>query len=262
MADILNTGGDASGAAPEGHEQAMLDKVAQKENELASVGGDAPKQEEGQKILGKFNSQEDLEKAYLELERKLSQGNKPEDKPEVKPEEATKEQVEEVVEKAGLNIDDIANNFYETGTISEEHYAALEKAGISREIVDQYVAGQQAQAEKIRGEIFNELGGEDQFNTIVEWAVQNMSKADIERYNRDVDSGDLATVRNAVMSLAYRYEKAVGTEPKLVGGDKGAAGEGFKSLAQLTAAMKDPRYATDPAYRAEVQEKLSRSNIM
>jgi hypothetical protein len=33
-------------------------------------------------------------------------------------------------------------------------------------------------------------------------------------------------------------------------------------MAQVTAAMKDTRYKEDPAYRAKVQDKLGRSNIV
>ena len=52
-------------------------------------------------------------------------------------------------------------------------------------------------------------------------------------------------------------------EPKLVGGRAAKADTTkFKSTAQVVAAMNDERYATDEAYRKEVQEKLGRSNVM
>lgn len=259
MAEVLNTGGEATGAAPEGHDQAMLDAVDRKEAELAKVGTDAP-QGGNEKILGKFDSQEDLVKAYQELERKLSQQSQ-QQQTKQNTTELNEDQANDLIEKAGVNVDAMAEHFYENGGLAEEHYAELEKAGIPREYVDQYIAGVQAEAEKIRDEIFNEVGGEEQFAAMAEWAAANLSKAELDAYNEAVDSGDMSVVRSAVMSLAFRYQRDAGRDPNLVGGNSGGM-TGFESLAQLTAAMKDPRYNTDPAYRREVEQKLARSNIM
>lgn len=259
MAEVLNTVGDVTNVAPEGHDQSMLDAVDQKEAELASIGQDTLK-DAGEKILGKFNSQEDLVKAYQELERKVSQQSTQE-QPKDTPSELTEDKASELIDKAGLDVEAMADHYYENGGLSDEHYAALEQAGIPKAYVDQYIAGVESEAAQIRDQIFDEVGGEDQFGAITEWAVANLSEAELEAYNKAVDSGDMNTVRSAVMSLAYRYQRSVGREPSLVGGSNGGL-TGYESLAQLTAAMKDPRYQSDPAYRREVEQKLARSNIM
>jgi len=259
MVEVLNTGGVPSGAAPEGHDKAMLDIVDKKEAELAKIGQDAPSGGE-QKILGKFNSYEDLEKAYQELERKLSQQSQQHQKQQ-QTTELNEDQARDLIEKAGVNVDAMAEYFYENGALAEDHYAELEQAGIPRKYVDQYIAGVKAHAEQIRDEIYNEVGGEENFAAMAEWAVANLSKAELDAYNRAVESSDPNTVRSAVMGLAYRYQRDAGRDPRLVGGGNGAL-KGFESLAQLTAAMKDPRYQTDPAYRREVEQKLAHSNIM
>ena len=38
-------------------------------------------------------------------------------------------------------------------------------------------------------------------------------------------------------------------------------GDVYRSQAELVAAMSDPRYDTDPAYRADVVEKLESSDL-
>ena len=96
---------------------------------------------------------------------------------------------------------------------------------------------------------------------MAEWAKANMSPAEIDAYNKATASNDMTVVENAVLGLAYRYQSEVGKDPKLLGG-KAAGNSGFQSVAQLTAAMKDPRYEKDPAYRREVQNRLANSNIM
>ena len=118
-----------------------------------------------------------------------------------------------------------------------------------------------AKFEAERNALLGKVGGEEQFQAMVEWAKANLSKAEIEAYNRAVESNDLTVVENAVLSLAYRYQREVGRDPKLLGGGN-ASGSGFQSVAQLIEAMKDPRYEKDPAYRREVEQRLARSNIL
>jgi hypothetical protein len=70
------------------------------------------------------------------------------------------------------------------------------------------------------------------------------------------------TVKLAVNALKGQYERANGTEPKLVEGKtSGTSEQGYASWAQVTEAMSNPKYAKDPAYQAEVKAKLANSNI-
>src|SRR5690606_15193900 len=128
--------------APQGHDEAMLAKVDQKEAELAQIGQDAPKQQDGELLLGKFKSVEDLTKAYQELERKLSQASQ--HKAQQSSSDMTEDKASELIDKAGLDVEAMSEYFYENGSLSEEHYDALEKAGIPRAFVDQYIAGIEA----------------------------------------------------------------------------------------------------------------------
>ena len=38
--------------------------------------------------------------------------------------------------------------------------------------------------------------------------------------------------------------------------------DAFESVSQVTDAMNDPRYETDPAYRKKVTDKLARSTVI
>lgn len=260
MAEILNTGTGATDVtpSPQGHDEAMLSKVDQKEAELAQIGQDAPKQQDGELLLGKFKSVEELAKAYQELERKQSQAGQ--QKAQQPFSDMTEDKASELIDKAGLDVESMSDYFYENGALAEEHYTALEKAGIPRAFVDQYIAGIEAQAQAYRDQLMEEIGGEEAFAAMAAWAAANLSEQELEDYNEAVDSGELSMVRSAVMSLAFRYQQAAGRDPKLISGQAGGPA-GFESVAQLTAAMKDPRYETDPAYRREVEQRLARSNI-
>lgn len=205
----------------------------------------------------KFQTPEDLAKAYSELERKQSTGKAPDAAPPPSPDE-----VQKTVENAGLDFDALSNEFQENGTLSDESYEALTKAGFPKEYVDAYIEGQKAVAAQYASQIYSLVGGEQQYADMVEWAGSNLSSAEVEAFNAAIGSGDLAHVALAVKGLRASYEGDNGAEPKLVTADNSrATGEVYRSTAELTAAMRDPRYKNDPAYRSDVERKLKNSNI-
>lgn len=256
MVDSVTPQVDTSGASPEGHDAEMIAKV----DALDKYLQEGQQNQEPPKLAGKFASKEELEKAYLELEKKLGGGKKVE-APPVDPSNVDPHKAEEIAMDAGLDINQMRQWYEQNGQLSEEHYKSLEKSGIPKEIVDQYIAGQEAQAEKYRDSIISKVGGQDNFSAMAEWAKVNMSEQEIAAYNKATSSADMTVVENAVLGLAYRYQSAVGKDPKLLGGQT-AGSSGFQSVAQLTEAMKDPRYEKDPAYRKDVQNRLANSNIM
>tara|TARA_E500000331_G_C17072759_1_gene633354 strand:- start:48 stop:797 length:750 start_codon:yes stop_codon:yes gene_type:complete len=215
----------------------------------------------------KFSSAEDLAKAYSELETKQSQ--KVETTPEATPEATTEsndleidQAADNAVQAAGLNMEELQNEYDTNGTLNEESFAALEKAGISKDYVDAFIAGQEAIANNIGNEVRAGVGGNESYNELVSWAKDSLQPNEIAAYNDAVNSGNLDTIKLAVGGLKARYDSANGTEPQLVSGKNTPdAANGFESWAQLTEAMKDARYAKDPAYRAEIQKKLSNSSI-
>ncbi len=255
MTDIVTPQVDTSGASPEGHDAEMIAKVDAIDKSLQ----EEQQNQEPPKLAGKFASKEELEKAYLELEKKL--GSPKKEEAPVDPSQVSQGKAEEIAKDAGLDINQMQQWYSQNGQLSEEHYKALEKSGIPKEIVDQYIAGQEAQAEKYRDSIISKVGGQDNFSAMAEWAKVNMSEQEIAAYNKATSSADKAVVENAVLGLANRYQSAVGKDPKLLGG-QAAGSSGFQSVAQLTEAMKDPRYEKDPAYRKDVQNRLANSNIM
>ena len=256
MVDIVNPQVDASGSPPEGHDAAMIAKVDALDKSLQEE-----QHQEPPKLAGKFASKEELEKAYIELEKKLGSKGKEPETPPVDPSTVDNKQAEDIVKSAGLDINQMQQWYAQNGQLSEDHYKALEKSGIPKETVDQYIAGQEALAERQRDTLIGKVGGQESFTAMAEWAKANMSPAEIDTYNKATASNDMTVVENAVLGLAYRYQSAVGKDPKLLGG-KAPGNSGFQSVAQLTAAMKDPRYEKDPAYRREVQNRLANSNIM
>lgn len=222
----------------------------------------------------KFSSAEALAAAYAELEAKQGAGAVPPkeeaqpEKPE-KPAEAAQEEkpdegeqasseAEKVVEKAGLDFDALKTEFAEKGELTQDSLAKLEAAGITKDMVDSFIAGQQAQAEAYSKEIASEVGGVENMNAMIAWAAENMTAEEIAAYNDTIDTGDAAKVKIALAGLKAKHDAAVGVRPNLIGGKTSpAAAQGYDNQRQLSAAMNDPRYQNDPAYRAEVERKLA-----
>lgn len=246
------------------HDAAMaakFDGQSQDGQQGATQDGQAGEPTQGESlILGKFKSQDDLVAAYKALESKLGQapadtqgGN---DSTQDGQDAAAK-----AVSDAGLDMGALQQEFAEQGALSDESLAKLEKAGISRDIVDLYVQGQEALVSNLQNAAYAVVGGEESYKSMTQWAAANLTEAEIDTFNRAVNSTNKSVIELAVTGLKGRYEAANGSEPNLVGGDAGTAtGPAFESWAQVREAMRDPKYAKDPAYRRQVEEKLGRSN--
>lgn len=269
MTDTIVINSAPTTEAPEGHDQAMIDLVDKNatipqdnlggEPEVPPVDEDRP-----QWLPEKFKTPEDMAKAYAELESKMG---KPADKADPStetppPADATTDDAKQALESKGLDLNEFSNEFSEKGELSAESYERLQKAGYDRDIVDQFIEGQKARATQFESSIKGEAGGAEKYNELVTWAKANLSDSEIAAYNSAVNSGNVDQAKLAVLGLSARFSKENGSDPqRMVSGGKASGEDRFESTAQLTEAMKDPRYKNDPAYRSQVQAKLSRSSV-
>jgi len=146
------------------------------------------------------------------------------------------------------------------GTLSEETFAAYEKAGVTRAQIDTYIEGQEALARERESEAYAVVGGEESYKAMQAWANANLTQPEKDAYDRDVFGKDKAVRANAIRGLAARYAQSEGSDGKMVvpnsdGGKQ--AGEHFGSKAEMIAAMRDPKYKTSATYRNEVAQKIA-----
>ena len=209
----------------------------------------------------KFKSVEDLAKSYQELEKKLGD-SQPKETEVSKDTNSDLDIAEKAVETAGLNMETLASEYAEKGELDEKSYEALEKAGIPKDYVNQFIEGQKAIADQQATSIKEMVGGADAYAEMSNWAAENMSEEEKTAYNTAVNSKDLETAKLAVVGLKAKFERANGNEPTLLEGKGTVSGEkGYASWAEVTRAMGDERYSKDPAYQAMVQEKLANSDL-
>ena len=205
----------------------------------------------------KFKSAEDMAKAYSELEQKQS---KPTDTP--KAIDVNNIEVDPAGNPVvpGVDTGAIAGEFAANGFISPESYEKLASAGIDKATVDNYISGQQARADARTQEGFATVGGEDNFKAMAGWAKANLSGAQLDAFNQQVNNPNKEVALLAVRGLNAQYVAAVGKAPSgLITGSSSAAiasTTGFQSRNQIVQAMSDPRYDSDPAYRNSVADRL------
>lgn len=209
-------------------------------------------------ILGKFKTQEDLVKSYQELEKKLGEP-KSETKEETKPDTLKAEPNSDNIDPLGLS--DVQKEYEDTGEISEDTINKLVSKGIPRNFIDSHVEGVKAAAQVFEQKAYEATGGQENYKAMQDWIVNNLPESERRLFNDGVSgNSDLAlyTIRN--MYARYNSENK---EPNIQLGETNVSGQGarYESMAQMKADMRDPRYTSDPAFRKQVADKISRSDI-
>jgi hypothetical protein len=214
----------------------------------------------------KFKSPEDMANAYSELEKKMGQGTN-----EEQPTETTEDNEGDVQddkpddnENADYNaaVVDASKEFFENdGQLSEETYEKLAKAGLPKELVDNYADGMAALAEKQQEELNSLTQGN--YESMVEWANENLEQEELNSIQDTITGSDMSVAKLAVQGLYARYQNEVGAKPKLTqGAVTGGSTMPFKSMQELARAQSDPRYKTgDKAYHEEIDRRLSVSRL-
>lgn len=246
---------------------------AQEEDRARKFEQAEAEQEEVSLIGGKFKSQDDLLKAYNELQKKMGQDAPDEEEDaSAEPVEATEEGSDEEekpqIDEHVKSFVEISQRFDANGGLTEDDVATL-SAMDSKQLVETYFKYHALQTKRAQQEqatqaqlksIRDSVGGDEAYAEMITWASENLEPAEIEQFNAVVNTNNAAALRFAVDSLNNKFRAQEGYEAPLVTGKKAASkGKVFRSQAELARAISDPRYQSDPAYRMDVEEKLARS---
>ena len=264
-----------------------------RDSETLAVGQEMQKEQE-QLLAGKYKNAEDLANAYIELEKKL--GEKKPTEEVATPEPETTDQPQFYAEDGSVNYDSakelygdnlggifqkaeidpfkMNEHFAENnGTLSDEMYDQLNEAGLNKTVVDAYLKGvrqevgieeastQPELSESEVSDLKGLAGGESGYNDLMKWASDNLAKDDIESFDDVLATGNKSAVKFAIKALVSQMEETEGRDSNIVTGKKPVAGDSYRSMAEVVRDMNKPEYELDPAYRADVQRKIERSNL-
>jgi hypothetical protein len=226
-------------------------------------------QEEAELYAGKFENAEELENAYLELQRKMGSGDTDEE------EQSTLDEDEYYDEATSAGIElitDASEEYYANeGQLSEETIDQFKEMS-SNDLVNAYIAIQENNPNQDGGyspdltdsemnSVYNSAGGEAEYNRLTSWAADNVPESKLSAFNSIIDKGNATAIQIAVAGLRSEYEAQEGYEGRMLQGKAARASNGFRSQAEVVQAMSDPRYDSDPAYRQDVYDKLEVSNV-
>ena len=244
-------------------------ELTPEEQENLKIGEELA-QEESKKLAGKYESAEELEKAYIELQKKL--GDKEETTEEPKAEEETEETEETPDDNPTVAlINEASDEYYANGNKLSTETLDKFKQMSSQDLVNAYIemveknppqANQEADVSQAQiNQIQNSVGGENQYQKLMQWAGTNLPEKEINAFDGLINTGNVDAIQLGVQALKSKYDEANGYEGRMLTGKAATTADVFRSQAQLVAAMSDPRYDTDPAYRQDVVAKLERSDI-
>ena len=246
--------------------------------------------EEQEKLLaGKYKDAEELESAYIELQRKLGSSdgeNLDDNDSQEETEDATEEEVDNPFENddTAQAIFQASEEWGEDGGLTPETMETLSQMD-SKDLVETYyrimehaedpevqavLQRDQETTETVEStgltdsninDIQNAVGGEQSYNQMIQWAGENFTPQEIQAYDNALEAGNMDNINLALQALYYRYTDSVGVEGNMIQGKAAQSVDGFRSQAEVVRAMGDERYENDPAYRQDVYNKLERSNL-
>tara|TARA_R100001463_G_scaffold75062_1_gene129119 strand:- start:202 stop:972 length:771 start_codon:yes stop_codon:yes gene_type:complete len=237
--------------------------LTEEEQDSLKVGEEMEAQEE-QLLAGKYKNAEELEKAHIELQKKLGEKSD-----EVSEEPESEKATEEEVSNDSSNILDDLWNEGQSDKVSKETFDKLQKMD-PVEIAKLAIQARSKQQENQPREFSDQdveqihglVGGSDNYNNMMSWAQQNVSEQEVSMYDKVMELGNPLAAYFAVQALALKYQDFSGRDGQLVTGKAPkSTADVFQSQAELIKAMEDDRYNDDPAYRQAIQSKLERSNI-
>jgi hypothetical protein len=156
----------------------------------------------------------------------------------------------------------LAGKFKDTQSLEQAYLELQKKLGEPKEDVRTEEPETEQLTEAQANELFKMVGGEKAYQSMINWAGQNLSQEEIGMYDNVMASGNPNAIFFAVQALSNKYSDAVGSDGQLLTG-RGSNEQttGFRSQQELVNAMSDPRYDNDPAYRQDVMRKLENSDL-
>lgn len=153
---------------------------------------------------------------------------------------------------------DLETEFVQSGDLSAETRAALAERGIPANVVDNYLAGVQAQQAQAAQKAAERVGGPDKLNSIIEWAGKNLTPEEREATNAALQTPGWETT---LLGLQARMVSSSPTANEIAPGPVTQATNSpsvvpYANQIEMASAIQDPRYGVEPQYTEFVQNRI------
>lgn len=216
-------------------------------------------------LAGKYKTPQDLEKAYLELQRKLGAPKTTEVAPlGGKPQEFEADGSGVVARKvAEINT---ALSALQAGDGSA--LAKLTALGADPRLVQSALGVMQDTQRRYQARLHEAAGGKENYDALNAWINSDEGVESFEResYSQALASGDIQRSTDAIRHMTNRHREHTGYAPaqltvSVPGGGGPKRVSAFENIQEVGRATADPRYDRnsprhDPAYAAEVAARM------
>lgn len=248
------------------YNQEMADKFQQQQNAPADSEVDEvpipPMPENGyEKFYNKENGEYDWQNHAKELQYRLEQANQPNAKTEEQNSEVqqdgegqTEQQaVNSIIDRAGLESDNLRQQLEDNGDFDADTYKKLNEVGITNDLIKSYVDNLAYRREKTVGDALDYVGGEEAWRNMNQWAVDNLNRDEISKFNELLasDQWKIGVDAMKVRMGSNTFEPNITTGNQLPG-----TTYGYRSKSEMKADMSNPKYKSDPVFRKEVMSKI------
>lgn len=169
----------------------------------------------------------------------------------------SKEKATEILKEKGFDFNELQNEYFSTGKISDETKAKLAEVGITEDVMNNFIEGMEAKAELERNEMAKCIGGREKFDEVLDWSRKNLSKEQLASIDTVRDKYIIEII---LKHLKGEMENKEGITPDYTKGEGGKpAVEVYRSQAEMFEAISNPKYQKDEAYRLDVQKKIAAS---
>ena len=201
-----------------------------------------------------------LLKSQADAEAALRKGDTPADET---PADETPADDAQVSKEQAPVVENASKEWAEKGELSEETFKSLEGVGLSRDMVNTYIAGQQAIVSNLQSAAYEPFEGSEGYAEATNWAAENLSDDQINALNVQLTSTNPAIVKQGALALQRTYSENADIEPSTIRGNANDSTNGsvYTSRAQMMKDMASAAYRTDEGFRTEVREKLRRSKL-
>ena len=139
----------------------------------------------------------------------------------------------------------------------------IKEYNIPEDTLDTYLAGLTALEGQFVGEVYELTGGEQNYNSMLTWMNDNLADGELEVFNDQLATQDIAKVKLAVDGMNARFKAVVGDNPDLIRPNAGDSGNmnqgGYASKAEWLEDMAKPEYKTSQVFRDRVLQKMAKS---
>lgn len=214
-----------------------------------------------EKFYNKENGEYDWQNHAKELQYRLEQTNQPNAKTEEQnsevqqnSEEQTEQQaVNSIIDRAGLVSDNLRQQLEDNGDFDADTYKKLNEVGVTNDLIKTYVDNLSYRRDKTVAEALDYVGGDDAWRNMNQWAVDNLAREEISKFNELLasDQWKIGVDAMKVRMGSNTFEPNITTGNQLPGNTFG-----YRSKAEMKSDMSDPRYKADPLFRKEVMSKI------